>query len=184
MEQWRDIEGYEGLYEISNLGNVKSLPKLKENYKGSYYTKERILKLKEHEDGYWEVRLYKDKKQKTYYVHRLVAAAFIENPNNYPEINHIDENKKNNLVENLEWCDHLYNMHHGRCQEKRINSSKKPVLQFDQQNNFIKKWDSITEAGATLKIQKGSISRCCKGELKTTGGFKWKYAPKKRKDII
>ena len=102
-ELFRDVAGYEGLYQVSNLGNVKSL-----NYLNTGQV--RILKQRKHTDGYLQINLWKEGKMKTHYVHRLVAQAFIENPDNLPEVNHIDENKQNNRVDNLEWCEHTYNM--------------------------------------------------------------------------
>ena len=178
IEQWKDIEGYEGLYQVSNLGNVKSLPKPKRYKWGTGLTEERILKPRAAMGGYVMVLLYKDQKAKAYHIHRLVAKAFIPNPNNYPEINHIDENNKNNATDNLEWCDHLYNMRYGTAIHRRAKSREKPVLQFDLQNNFIKRWSSIKEAQTTLNLSIGTIGRCCKNKQQTAGGFKWEYEKK------
>lgn len=175
QEQWKDIKGYEELYQVSNLGKIKSLPRIKQNGTGCYYTKEKILKPRKDKNGYHTVILWKDKKGKSFKIHRLVAMTFIENPNNYPEVNHKDENKKNNSVSNLEWCDRLYNMRYGTWHEERIKKTKKPVLQFDKQNNAIKLWSSITEAAKTLNIHKSCISGCCRGKHKTGGGFRWAY---------
>lgn len=106
LEKWKDIKGYEGLYQVSNFGNVKSL-----NYKRT--NKEALLKLQTNTDGYKIINLRKDGKNKLYLVHRLVAMTFIPNPNNYPIVNHKDENKENNSVDNLEWCTHIYNLNYG-----------------------------------------------------------------------
>lgn len=118
MEVWKDVVSYEGLYKVSNIGRVKSL-------KGT----EKILKTHQVRDGYLTVMLYKDKIPKRMSVHRLVAIAFIPNKNNYPFVNHKDENKKNNHVENLEWCTNEYNMSYGtlgeRISEKRLGTKKK-----------------------------------------------------------
>lgn len=115
MEEWRDIDGYEGYYQVSNLGRVKGIKLIRQ------YKKERILSqyLLDRGKGYYKVWLYKDKKRKMYYVHRLVAQAFIPNPNNYPDINHKDENPRNNVVDNLEWCTESYNMSFGTLQDRR-----------------------------------------------------------------
>ena len=103
MEEWRDIQGYEGLYMVSNLGRVKSL-----NYHRT--GKERIMKPSDNGHGYLFVVLCKDGKDKNCRINRLVAQAFLPNPDNLPEVNHKDENKYNNCVENLEWCDRSYNV--------------------------------------------------------------------------
>ena len=104
-EEWKPIDGYEGLYEISSKGRVKSLPKCGRNA--------RILFEGYNKYGYKSVVLCKNGIYKRYLIHRLVATAFIENPKNLPEVNHRDENKENNRVENLEWCDHRYNINYG-----------------------------------------------------------------------
>ena len=106
IEEWRDIKGYEGKYQVSNLGRVKSL-----NY--NHTKKEKILSDYPNTYGYLYVNLYKNGKGKPFYIHKLVAQAFIDNPNNYREINHKDENKQNNRVENLEWCNRKYNCNYG-----------------------------------------------------------------------
>ena len=113
-EIWKPIEGYEGLYEVSNLGRVKSLKRL--------HTKERILSQFLNHRGYARVNLWKENKSRKYSVHRLVAEAFIPNPDSKPQVNHIDENKTNNSVENLEWCTQLENHNHGTVNE-RISAS-------------------------------------------------------------
>lgn len=107
-EIWKDIEEYEGLYQISNLGRVKSFPR-----KGTHTTKERIIKFAKSNKGYLIAILKNNDVQKAFSVHRLVAKAFIPNPNNLPQVNHKDENKENNNVNNLEWCDNWYNSHYG-----------------------------------------------------------------------
>lgn len=111
MEEWRDIEGYEGIYQVSSQGNVKSLDRtlinsigVESNVKGKEIYKSLVGA------GYYQVKLYKDGKKLNKYVHQLVASAFISNPKNYSEINHIDYNKENNCVENLEWCTHIENI--------------------------------------------------------------------------
>ena len=107
------------------------------------------------------------------YVHRLIAEAFIPNPNNYPYINHKNENKLDNRIENLEWCTPQYNINYGTRNERAKKSLYKSVIQIDKNNKIIKKWDSINEAQKEFKIK--NISTCCKGKRKTAGGFIWKY---------
>ena len=104
-EIWKDIRDYEGVYQISNLGKVKSLARKVSNGHALIDLEERLLTPNTLAKGYFQVTLYKGKKRKCFQVHRLVAGAFIENPGNYPQVNHIDGNKQNNVVDNLEWCD-------------------------------------------------------------------------------
>ena len=124
-EIWKDIVGYEGLYQVSNFGRVKSLAKYKNGNGGSkFWRKERILKPANTGRGYLMVVLIKEKKRTTYILHRLVAQAFIPNPNNLPQINHKDENKTNNVVSNLEWCDNKYNSNYGTRNVRIIQTRK------------------------------------------------------------
>ena len=124
MEVFRPIKGYEGLYEISSLGRVKSLPKFHKTGFGGYTEKEKILKCRTDSYGYQMVILCKNKEQKNYLIHRLVANTFLENPHNYDSINHKDENKLNNCVNNLEFCDRKYNNNYG-TRNKRISDTIK-----------------------------------------------------------
>ena len=167
MELWKDIEAWEGLYRVSNYGNIYSC---KSNM---------ILKFADR-NGYSMVKLQNHKVKKTVAVHRLVANAFIPNPNNLPQVNHIDGNKTNNKVENLEWCTQTENLKHA-CRTgliditKMTNITKKKVCQYDTNGNFIKQWNSLSEVYRSLNIQIGNITKCCQGKLKTTGGYVWKY---------
>lgn len=163
MEIWKDIPNYEGLYQISNLGNVKSLYRITNN---NHIIHEKILKPQDNNNGYLIVNLYKNNKMKAKLIHRLVAKTFIDNPNNYSYINHIDKNKSNNTVNNLEWCTQSYNV---------IYSKGRKVNQYDKNNNFIKTWNSIVDVKRLLNIDSSLIIRCCKGIKKSTGGFKWEY---------
>lgn len=160
-----------GIYQVSNYGRVKSLKRktYRENRYGNTFLnhEERILRNNIRKDGYVNTTLYKDGKPKSYAIHRLVAQHFLLNPNNYKEINHKDENKTNNCVTNLEWCTRTYN--------NRYSRSKK-VNQYDLNGNLIKTWKSIKEASEANNIFLGNISSCCKGKIKTTGGYIWKYA--------
>ena len=115
MEEWKAIAGYEGLYEVSNLGRIKSLSRIDSR---GYKRNEKILKLNKDSGGYLKVSLYKNGKPKQYNVHRLVAIAFIPNPDNLPEVNHKDENRINNYVDNLEWCNRKYNCNYGARNSK------------------------------------------------------------------
>ena len=172
MEEWRDIKGFEGLYQVSNLGRVKKL-----NYRGKE-NREKILKGVPDKDGYLRIHLHKYNKSKTKRIHRLVAECFIENPNNYPMINHIDENKQNNNVENLEWCTTKYNNTYGMRIEKAAISKSKKVICITTGEKF----DSIKEAARKYKISNGRISANCKNKSKSAGRHPitreklvWKY---------
>lgn len=168
-EIWKDIKGYEGLYQVSNLGNVKSL-----NYKR--WHKEKIMNMQINKGGYYTISLHKDKKEKRFLVHRLVAEAFIPNIYNLPQINHKDENSLNNNYKNLEWCNQGYNNNYGNHNEKMIKSLSKRIKQYDKNNNFIKEWMSMIIASKELNINSGNICCCCKGRKKTAGGYIWRYA--------
>lgn len=157
MEQWKNIENYEGLYEVSNLGRVKSLQN----------GQEKILKPhKKNTKGYLQVGLWKDGKVKKIQIHRLVASAFIPNPNNLPQVNHKNENPQNNCVQNLEWCDCQYNIDY---------SQSKKVLQFALDGTLVKEWQSTAECGRN-GFNQSAVTCCCNGIRKSHKGYKWKYA--------
>ena len=162
-EVWKDIKGYEGKYQVSNLGRVKSLI--------DNQGKQRTMILKQSCEKYCKVTLLKNSKQKRFRVHRLVAEAFIPNPNNYLYINHKDENPKNNVVDNLEWCTMAYNNTYGH----RLKNVCKKVGQYDLQGNLIKVWNSFMDIQRELGFSNSSINSCCKGRRKTAGGFIWRY---------
>lgn len=173
---WKDIDEYEGLYQVSDTGEVRSL-----NYKRCGCVSK--LKLNKDTVGYLQVKLYKNKKKKNFKVHRLVAQAFLPNPLNLPEINHKSEIKTDNRVENLEWCDRDYNIHYGTGQkrggEKRVNGKKsKPVLQFSKDGDFIREYPSTMEVQRQLGFSQGFVSACCRGKYKQAYGFIWRYKEK------
>lgn len=169
-EIWKDIKGYEGLYQISSLGRVKSISRKTKN---QYGKEEKVLKVKE-DKQYYRVGLFKHKKQKYYSVHRLVAEAFIPNPNNFPCINHKDENKLNNVVSNLEWCNVSYNNNYGNRTLKSSISKQKKIVQYDLKGKFVKIWNSQKEAISTLGIS-NHITDVCTGRRNQCGGYKWKF---------
>lgn len=184
-EVWKDIEGYEGLYQVSNLGRVKSLPRTKKTKSGvTYITKEKILMFRNCA-GYNRCSLTKNNKSKNIYVHRLVARAFIPNPKNYKYINHKDCNPSNNKIENLEWCtlshNSLYACKLGRMGKNMLgirggkNPNSKKVSQYDKNGNFIKNWNSEIEASKELNICATSISYCANKKRKTAGGYIWEF---------
>ena len=163
-EYWKPVVGYEGLYEVSNWGRVKSIR----------FGKERILKPGTCGRGYLFVNLCKNGKVKLYYVHRLVAESFIPNPNNYPIINHKDENKTNNSVGNLEWCSYRYNNTYGTRTEKCSKKMSKPILQYTLDGVLVREWESIAECGRN-GFNSECVCMCCKGKIKTHKKYIWKY---------
>jgi hypothetical protein len=166
-EIWKTISDYPN-YMVSSLGRVKSL-----NYKRT--GKEEILKPCVDSIGYCNVGLCKDNKQKKIYIHRLVAQAFIPNPDNLSQVNHKDENKQNNCVDNLEFCDATYNNTYGTRLERASKACQKSVVQLDKNNNFIKEFSSITQVGNDLNISLGNVSNCCRGKVNFVGGYRWMY---------
>ena len=166
MEVFKDVKGYEGYYEISNLGRVRST-----SYKGVKILKPFITK-----KGYLNVIFCVKRKTEHKLIHRLVAEAFIPNVNNYSTVNHKDENKLNNCVENLEWCDIKYNTNYGTCIERRSKNKQKPVNQYDLNMNFIKRYESIKEASNGNYSLYTHIGECCKGKHFSIGGYIWRYA--------
>lgn len=177
-----------GLYQVSNFGRVKSLNYYIVNNGIRKFHSETTLSLCIDKTGYVVVNLNKNGKRKVGKVHRLVAEAFIPNVTNKPQVNHIDGDKTNNNVDNLEWCTNRENQihavrtgltHHTEKQRKsfdkiRIDNSKK-VIQMDLEGNEIKLWNSMEEAAKYIGICRSGISECCSGKHKTAGGFKWKY---------
>lgn len=175
MEIWKDIKGYEGLYQVSNLGRVKGLDRYVKNNHSVRYVKERILKPNKNKDGYFTISFWVNGKMKQYYVHRLVAEAFLDNPNNYPIVNHRDETSSNNNSSNLEWCSYKYNNDYGTRKIRSMISQGKKVLQYDLQDNLIKEWNSTREIERELKIHHSLISNCCRGKREMIKNNKWKY---------
>ena len=192
-EYWKDIPGYEGLYQVSNTGKVKSL-----NYRCT--GKEKIISQRIRGKGYLAVTLCKNKIVKHYFVHRLVSTAFLPNPYNLPQVNHKDENKQNNFVwvnedgsvdfekSNLEWCTDEYNKNYGTLPDRRkgrtcvgrgrksgCGSWSKKIYQYTPGGDFIKEWNSSKEIQSELGFYHKSISKCCLGVYKQSHGYKWSY---------
>ena len=173
-EIWKDIEGWEGLYQVSNLGKVKSLPRY-HDAKHPYITKERILKPRfcGKTREYLSVSLNDNCEVKQMKVHRLVAQAFVPNPKGHKEINHINEDKSDNRAENLEWCSRSYNVNYGKRIEKQRVHLLIPVRQITLGGEFIRDFPSIIDAGDSLGIHPSNISKVVNGDRKTAGGFIW-----------
>ena len=160
-EEWRDIPGYEGIYKISSLGNIFSAKRNKN------------LKPQPAHHGYLRIQLRNNEGGgfKSYAVHRLVALAFIPNPNRYPEINHINGKTGDNRVENLEWCTRAYNVRFGN----RLDKFKKRIKQLGKDGKLLAVYSSMSEAALVTGARQGAISNACLGRTKTAGGYKWKF---------
>lgn len=174
-EIWKDIKNYEGLYQVSNFGNVKSLERKIKRLEHTKKINEKLLKKVIDKTGYYIVGLSKNNKNKKICVHRLVIEAFVPNINNLPCVNHKDENKLNNNLDNLEWCDYKYNNNYGTVKERMKKIKGKPVYQYDLFNNFIKKWESSMEVQRILNIPQSNVSKCCLGKRNRAGGYIWKH---------
>lgn len=166
MEEWKEIEGFKN-YFVSNEGRVFSEKSKK------YLSPDKVG------SGYLKVDLYLNGERNTKLIHRLVAEAFV--PNNNPkintEVNHKDENKTNNKVENLEWCDRKYNNEYSKIQEILTKQKKKPVYQYSLDNKLVTTWPSARECERNSEFKQSAISRCCKGLQTQHKGYKWLYKP-------
>lgn len=201
MEEWRNIERYEGLYQVSNYGRVKSLERSyteRNSRKATHTLEERILKPSKYSEGYLFVTFTKNDERKIKKIHRLVAEAFIPNPNGLPQVNHKDENKANNCVDNLEWCDNKYNSNYGSrgkrigdklkgkkrpkyISDKIANALSKQVYQYTLDGELVKIWSSTCECGRN-GFHQGAVAACCRKCFNREGnniykGHKWSYEP-------
>lgn len=179
-EEWRDVVGYEGRYQVSSMGRVKSLERTFIDNSGRKRTvKERILKPAFNVWGYLFVNLCAGGKRKMYTVHRLVCQVFHENPDNKSDVNHINEDKTDNRACNLEWMTHKENCNHGtrniRAGKAIAKANSKPVAQYTKDGAFIKAWASAAEAQRQAGFNCGNISQVANGKRKTACGFIWKY---------
>lgn len=194
MEIWKDIKHYEGLYQISNYGNVKSIKRKVKNKNGFRIVKEKLLKPILNNKGYYVYGLRKNGKLKMLLLHRLIGEHFLNNKNNYPCINHKDGNKLNNSIDNLEWCTYEHNIkeafklglntytykknfkhNYWKGKYGKYHNCSKVVLQYDLKNNYLKEWESITKASKETKINYYSISNNCRGKQKKAGNYIWKF---------
>lgn len=176
-EVWKDFE-YNGnvYYQVSNYGRARSLDRYRILFNGvKAIIRGKILKAQLSKKGYYSYHFSFDGVCVVKRVNRIVAELFIPNPNNYPEVNHIDENTKNNCVNNLEWCTHKYNMNYGTRTIRVSEKTSKKIEQYDLQGNFIKEWDSLASASRSLNISRGTLCSCIKGQVKSCGGYQWKY---------
>ena len=169
-EIWKDVSGYEGLYQISNLGRVKSFRK----WKRAYCPEEYILKHSKNNRGYHVVTLYKENSKKKFLVHRLVAQEFIENTSHFQHVNHKDENKDNNVVDNLEWCSVQYNNSYGTARFRAMLTVGNPVEQRLSSGELLATYRTSTIAEEITGISRKEIMACVRGKLQSAGGFIWK----------
>lgn len=191
MEIWKQVVGYENLYEVSSIGRVKRVGGIEffKSRRGNLVSRTRkggIIVLKEAK-GYLRAHLCMGGKAKPIMAHRLVAIAFTPNPNNYPEINHKNGIRSENRVENLEWCTKSQNIRHCYDVLKRPISpnvinvyggnhpASTPIFQYDLSGNFIKEWSSAIEIQRELSIHSPNVIACCRGRQQTSGGFIWRH---------
>lgn len=167
-EVWKPVKGYEGLYEVSNTGKIR---------RNGY-----LMSQHQCRNGYLRCKLTKNGKPKMKLLHRLVAEAFIPNPDNLPQVNHVNENKTDNRVENLEWCTCQYNINYGHRKEKvkakELNGIRsKQVEQYTIEGELIKVYPSLNEAARQTGLKLSNLNSCClnKPHYKTCGGYIWKY---------
>lgn len=167
-EIWKDVEGYEGLYQVSNLGRIRSLDRV-------VIVKGKIMS-PINRNGYSRIRLNKDGKGQNFAIHRLVASAFLPNPENLPEVNHKNEIKSDNNVENLEWCSTKYNCNYGTKVKRQVEKISKGVLQISMDGEILAEFKSAAEVERILGFRNSRINECCNGKRKSAFGFKWEFA--------
>lgn len=167
VEVWRPVVGWEGLYEVSSHGRVRSLDRYVRFGINQRFVESHVLKPQPTPRGYLTVALCNVKRT----VHRIVAEAFVHNPNNLPEINHKDENKLNNRADNLEWCDRLYNVNYGTGIQRREN----PIEQLTLYGQHVAYYTSIKNAERHLGFDQSYITKVCRGKRNTAYGYQWRY---------
>ena len=180
MEIWKDIQGYEGLYQVSNYGRVRSLERVIMRLNGKpQHIKKKILMHVIDKYGYSIVHLRKNGKGKMKKLHRLVAETFIPNPQHLPQVNHKDENKTNNNVDNLEWCTPSYNINYGTRKKRVARKESKRVFQYTLDGDLIKIWDSLSECGRN-GFRPSIVSMCCNNKYMRLNNnkynnYKWSF---------
>ena len=187
VEKWVDIPGYENFYQINNYGEVKSKDRIVKNGWGYRTMYGKTITPYVCNSGYKMVRLYEKSKCKNCLVHRLVAKAFLPNPNSLPQVNHKDETKTNNFIfinpdgsvnpekSNLEWCTEKYNTNYGTHNKRMIISKSKPVIQYSIDGDYIREWESATAVEKEKEWKQTNIQSCCVGRYKAAYGYVWRY---------
>lgn len=189
-EVWKDVQGYEGYYQVSNHGRVKSLDRKVKNRGGIATKKGKILSPSVMNNQYKKIALWKDNEQKMMLMHRLIAQAFIPNTGNLPEVNHIDEDKGNNSVDNLEWCDRLYNANYGTAIErsaskrKGVSVGERAIEQYTTNGVFVRSYDSAMKAAEAIKGCNSGICKCANGRYKIAHGYVWRWKTEQNKKVI
>lgn len=183
-EIWKAIEGYEGKYQVSNLGRVRSVerigtrPNPRTGKDMAYPMKSRVITPKNHPQGYKTVLLSKGGSREQFLLHRLVAQAFIPNPQNLPCVNHKDEDKTNNRADNLEWCSQQYNVNYGTGVErmtKSVHKRLRKIGQYDMDGNLIATFTTSGEASRQTGISRSAISLALTGRHESSGDYRWRY---------
>ncbi len=182
IEQWRSIDGYDGNYLVSSMGRVISLP-------NNHHRAPKIMKLRLGRGGYLRVGLVRNGKQSMFFVHRLVAGAFIPNVRGCPQVNHIDENKKNNCVENLEWVTAKENTNYGTARARTSAKQKNnvhpcPVIQKTLDGMEVARYVSCSDIPRLTKFKRTGVVECLRGRIQTAYGYKWEYATKPWKEMV
>ena len=182
VEEWRPIDGFEGRYLVSSMGRILALP-------NNHHNSPIIRKPIHSRTGYLRIGLaIGGRKQKFFFIHRLVAKSFIANPNCYPQINHIDENKKNNCVENLEWCTAKMNANHGTARARTSAKQKNnvhpcPVIQKTLDGVEVARYASCSDIPRLTKFKRTGVVECLRGRIQTAYGYKWEYATEPWKEM-
>jgi hypothetical protein len=176
MEEWKDVRGYEGMYLVSNMGRVKSVERTVSTNTGKRRIQEKVLLPMMTDNGYWTVCLSRDGASRRVSVHRLVAEAFIPNPDNLPMVNHKDECGLNNAVENLEWCTAKYNSNYGTVKDRISEKNGKPVCRFDlETGEILEVFRSMSEAESTGLYCRCLIRDVCQGVRPHHKGYGWRF---------
>lgn len=184
-EVWRPVKEFEGYYEVSNYGNVRSVDRWVIRGNGRNYLKRgNIISMHKRNNGYFQVSLNREGTHKNAYVHRLVAQAFLPNPNNLPCVNHKDEDKSNNRASNLEWCTHKYNNNYGEHNTKISKSLSYPVAQYDLSGNLVETFESCHDVERKLGFDNSHISAACLGRAHTAYHYFWRYYTEEPKKCI
>ena len=174
-ERWRAVNGYEGLYEVSDQGRVRSVTRHVPNGVGERIVRGRILRSRPDKAGYRIIDLRKGHEVSTAKVHRLVAVALIPNPEHKKQVNHLEENKKwLNCVSNLEWATAKENMNYGTMNERKADRAAKGVNQLTLDGKLVRSWKSTRECGRN-GFHQGHVAECCRGEANTHKGYRWEY---------
>lgn len=172
-EIWKEVNGFEGQYEVSNKGRIRSVDRLVNQQGRIQLYKGCIMSPYVNNSGYLMIRLSKGNKKYSFTIHRIVACAFVANPNNYPCVNHKDEDKMNNNSENLEWCTNKYNINYGTATLRRSVKMGTKICQYDLEGNLIRQYFSIKNAAKVNGLSSSTIGDCVRGYICQSHGYIW-----------